>query len=87
MELKVFVMERCPKCPKAKEIAKRVAAKYGLKYVEIRLDTPEGEIEGLMHNVVSAPSIALGDEVLVRGELLPEDVLEAEVRRRLVNAN
>ena len=87
MELKVFVMEKCPKCPRAKEIDRRVAEKYGLEYVEIHLDTPEGEIEALMHNVVSTPSIALGDEVLVRGDLLPEEALEAEVRKRLVRAD
>ena len=86
MELKVFTMEKCPKCPLAKEIARRVAKKLGLKLVEIRLDTPDGEIEGLMYNVVSTPSIALGDEVLVRGDVLSEEVLEREIRRRLMGA-
>ena len=86
MELKVFTMEKCPKCPLAKEIARRVAEKFGLRLVEVRLDTPDGEIEGLMYNVVSTPSIALGDEVLVRGDVLPEETLEREVRRRLMGA-
>ncbi len=83
LELKVFTMEKCPKCPLAKEVARRVAEKYGLKLVEVRLDTPDGEIEGLMYNIVSTPSIALGDEVLVRGDVLPEEALEREVLRRL----
>jgi len=86
LELKVFTMEKCPKCPLAKEIARRVAEKFGLRLVEVRLDTPDGEIEGLMYNVVSTPSIALGDEVLVRGDVLPEETLEREVRRRLMGA-
>jgi len=85
LELKVFVMANCPKCPKAKEMARRLAEKYGLKYVEVRLDTPEGQIEGLMYNVLSAPSIAVGDEVLVRGDLVPEEELERELLRRLGN--
>jgi len=86
LELKVFTMEKCPKCPLAKEIARRIAEKFGLRLVEVRLDTPDGEIEGLMYNVVSTPSIALGDEVLVRGDVLPEEALEREVRRRLMGA-
>jgi len=87
VELRVFVLPNCPKCPRAKEIGRRVAEKYGLKYIEVRLDTPEGEIEGLMYNVVSTPSIAIGDEVLVRGDVLPEEVLEEEVRKRLVRGD
>jgi len=83
MEIKVFVMPKCPKCPLAKAIARRVAEKYGLKYVEIDLSTPDGEIEGLMYNVVSTPSIAIGDDVVVRGDVLPEEALEREVLRRL----
>ena len=35
------------------------------------------------YNVVSTPSIAIGDDVIVRGDVLPEDVLEREVLRRL----
>jgi len=87
LELKVFTMANCPRCPLAKEIARRVAEKLGVRLVEVRLDTPDGEIEGLMYNVVSTPSIAFGDEVLVRGDVLPEEVLEREVRRRLVRAD
>ena len=83
MEIKVFVMPKCPKCPLAKAIARRVAEKYGLEYVEVDLSTPDGEIEGLMYNVVSTPSIAIGDDVIVRGDVLPEEVLEQEVLRRL----
>jgi len=83
MEIKVFVMPRCPKCPAAKAIARRVAKKYGLKYVEVDLSTPDGELEALMYNVCSTPSIAIGDEVVVRGDLLPEEALEREVLRRL----
>jgi len=85
MELKVVVMANCPKCPKAKEVARRLAEKYGLDYVEVRLDTPEGQIEGLMYNVLSTPSIAIGDEVVARGELPTEEELEEELLLRLKN--
>lgn len=81
----MFVMANCPKCPRAKEIARRLAEKYGLDYVEVHLDTPEGQIEGLMYNVLSTPSIAIGDDIVARGELITEEELERELLRRLKN--
>jgi len=83
VELKVFVMKTCPNCPEAKRIAKEVAGELGLEYVEVDLGTPEGRVEGLMHQVVSTPSIALGDEVIVRGRLIPKEELVEEIRRRM----
>lgn len=82
LEIRVFVLKNCPKCPEAKRIARRVAEKLGVKCVEIDLGTPEGEIEGLMYHVVSTPSIAVGSEVIVRGDIIPEEELEREVKKR-----
>ena len=81
-ELKVFVQPGCPACPVVKEAARRVAGKYGLPFVEVDVSTEDGQIEALMYNVCSTPSVALGDEVLFRGPVSEEE-LEEEVRRRL----
>jgi len=39
--------------------------------------------EGLAYEIMSAPSIALNDEVIVRGRLISKERLEEEVRKRL----
>jgi glutaredoxin len=83
VKLKVFVLPNCPKCPKAKKIVKEVAEKFGLEYEEIDLSTSEGEIEGLMYQIVSTPSIALDEDVITRGILISKELLESEVRKRL----
>ena len=87
MKLKVFVMDGCPNCPEAKRIAKEVAEELGLSYVEVDIGTPDGQIEGLMLQIASTPSIALEDEVLVRGRVLPKEELMREVLRRLERRN
>jgi len=83
LTIKVFTMKTCPNCPYAKKMAKKIAEKYGLELVEIDLGTPEGQIEGLMHQIMSTPSIALNDDVIVRGRLISEEDLEREVKKRL----
>ena len=78
MKLRVFVQPGCPRCPLAKEAARRVARELGLGYEEVDVSTPDGQIEALMANVCSTPSIALGDEVLFRGEApSPEELAKA----------
>jgi glutaredoxin len=83
MELKIFTLPTCPKCPEAKRIAQEVGAKFGIKCIEIDLSTSEGELEGLMYQIMSTPSIALDDEVLGRGRLLSQEELETEIKKRL----
>ena len=85
--IKVFTLENCPRCPYAKKIAQRVADKFDLKYVEIDLGTPDGQIEGLMRQIMSTPSIALGDDVIARGRVVSKLELENEVRKRLEASN
>lgn len=87
LTIKVFTLKKCPKCPHAKKIAQRIAEKFGAKYVEIDLETPSGQIEGLMHQIMSTPSIALGDDVIARGRVMSELELENEVRMRLEALN
>ena len=82
-ELKVFTMPTCSSCPAAKQIAIEVAQKLGLPYREVNMNTQEGLAEGLAHQIMSAPSIVFGDEVIVVGRLISKEKLEEEVRRRL----
>ncbi|MEM3770516.1 MAG: thioredoxin family protein [Candidatus Bathyarchaeia archaeon] len=83
LELKVFTMPTCSSCSAAKQIAFEVAKKLGLAYREVDMNTREGLAEGLAHQIISAPSITLGDEVIVVGHLISKEKLEEEVRRRL----
>ena len=83
MKLKVFTLPSCTKCPAAKKVAEEVAKAYKLEYEVIDMDTEGGRLTGLMHQVMSTPSIAIDDEVIVRGEALSKGALEIEVRKRL----
>lgn len=83
MELRVFTLPTCGKCPAAKKVSQEVANKYGLKYFEVDLSTPEGQLDGLMLQIMSTPSIAVGDEVIFRGRLPSREELENEVKERL----
>ena len=83
MELKVFTLPSCKDCPAAKTISKEMAGKYGLKYAEVDISTQDGQLEGLMHQIMSTPSIAIDEEVVARGKLPSREELEAEIRKRL----
>lgn len=83
MQLKVFTLPTCPKCPDAKRISQEVAKKLGIEYKEIDLTSPDGHLEGLMYQIMSAPSIVLGDEVLSRGNPIPAEELEAEIKKHM----
>lgn len=83
MELKVYTLKTCPNCPEAKRIAQEVAEKFSIKCLEIDIGTPKGQIEGLMHQIMSTPTITLDNEVLVRGKIVPKKELEYEIRKRL----
>ena len=87
LTVRVFTLKNCPRCPNAKRIAQKVAEKLGVEYVEIDLETPEGQIEGLMNQVMSTPSIALDEDVIARGRVLSELELENEVKKRLEASN
>jgi glutaredoxin len=82
-EIKVFTLPNCPKCPAAKKIAKAVAEEFKIKFTEVDVGSGEGQIEGLMHQIMSTPSIAIDNEVISRGEIVPKKQFEEEVRKRL----
>ena len=62
MRLVLFTMHGCPRCPKAREIARKVAEEHGLDLVEVDMRTLEGQIEALMYNVCTAPTLLLTDD-------------------------
>ena len=83
MKLKVFTLPSCPNCPATRKIAEEVAEEFGIGYREIDIGTPDGEIEGLMYQIMSTPSVAIDEEVIARGRLVPKEELENEVKKRL----
>lgn len=83
MELKIFTLKTCPNCPQAKKIVKEVAEEFNLKITEIDMETPEGQIEGLIYQIMSTPSIAIDNDVVARGKLISKKELMDEVRKRL----
>jgi len=78
-KLVVFVKKDCPKCPMAKKIAKEVAEELGLEYEEV--DVEKDMVTALMFNVISVPSIAFDEEVLVRGEVPTKEELVRTIKR------
>jgi len=84
-KLIVFHMERCPNCPLAKKVARKVAEELGLEYQEI--DVEEDMITALQYSVASTPSIALEfdgkAEVLFRSEVPDEKELREAVEQLL----
>lgn len=87
MELKVFTLPTCSGCPAAMMIASEVAQKYGIAYRVVDMATEEGLSEGLAHRIMSAPSIAVDEDVIVRGHLISKEKLEEEVKKRLEEWN
>ena len=83
MELKVFTLPSCSGCPLAKAMASEVAQEFNIHYREVDLATAEGMSEGRARDILSVPSIAVDDEVIVRGGLVSKERLEEEVRKRI----
>jgi len=83
VELRVFTLPSCSSCPLAKEIACEVAEEFKIAYREINLATAQGISEGRASDILSVPSIAVDDEVIVRGGLVSKQRLEEEVRKRI----
>lgn len=83
MELKVFTLPTCSVCPVAKTIASEVAREFGIGYREVNMATKDGLDEGVAFEVLSAPTIAIDDEVIVRGRLVPKEKLAEEVKKRV----
>lgn len=83
MELMVFTLSTCTDCSAAKRISEGQAQRYRLRYREVDISPAEGQLEGLMPQIVSPPSIALDNDVVAGGKLVSREELETEVRKRL----
>lgn len=83
MDLMVFTLPSCPSCPMAKQIAADVAEEFGVSYREVNLATKEGMDKGLAYSIMSTPSIAIDQDVIVRGKLVSKEKLREEVRKRI----
>ena len=60
--IKLFTKQNCPRCPAAKELAKKLEAK-GIKVEYYDVESVEGMAEANMHAVLATPSI-----IVVNGE-------------------
>jgi len=61
----LFVSSKCPVCPRAEKIAKRLAREYaaqGLELNKVRLKTSEGKLLADEFNIRATPTIILLDE-------------------------
>jgi hypothetical protein len=83
LTLRVFTLKTCANCPAAKKIVRDVAEEFNIEFLEVDMGTPNGQIEGLMYQIMSTPSIALGEEIVARGKLISKEELKAHVRKRL----
>jgi len=83
LELKVFTLPTCSVCSVAKMIALEVARKYDVTFRVVNMATKEGLGEGSAYRLMSAPSIVIDDDVVVRGHLISKERLEEEVKKRL----
>ncbi len=65
MELLLFVSSRCPVCPKAERIVKKIARNYsgkGLEFRKVRTKTREGKVLVGEMNINATPTIIFLDQ-------------------------
>ncbi len=89
-ELLLFVSSKCPHCPRAEEVAKRVAPryyKYGLEFRKIRTRTGEGKKLSAMYGIQGTPTIILlddkGTEIKRMVGVPREETMKASIERAL----
>jgi glutaredoxin len=83
MELKLFTLPTCPLCPILKVAAEEVAEKLNIGFREVNMTTKDGLDESAIHEIMSAPTILVDNEVIVRGQFISKEKLEQEVKLRL----
>lgn len=69
VEINVLKTKMCPHCPKASELAKKVAQKIGNGTVvkETFLDTPEGGRVAMKYRVMTVPAIVINNKLKFMG--------------------
>ena len=77
--INVLKTKMCPHCPKASELAKRVAGKLGNGTIvkETYLDTPEGGKVASKYRVMTVPAILIGEKLKFMGMPSEEALLRA----------
>jgi len=58
--VKLFIKNRCPRCPHAKQIGKELKA-AGFKVQEYDVETPEGLAEASFYSVQATPTFIIED--------------------------
>ncbi len=58
--IKVFVQQKCSKCPQAKEVGSTLK-KEGYSVIEYDIQTADGMAEAAFHSIQSTPTIILED--------------------------
>jgi hypothetical protein len=59
--VKIFTRARCPKCPAAKEVGKKLEGE-GVSVSQYDLDTMDGLAEASFYSILSTPSLVIEDE-------------------------
>jgi thioredoxin 1 len=69
VEINVLKTRMCPHCPKASELAKKVAQKIGNGTVvkETFLDTPDGNRIAMKYRVMTVPAIVINEKLRFTG--------------------
>jgi len=83
IELRLFTLPTCPVCPAVRATAKEVAEKLNLDFREVNMATEDGLIESAPYQIMSAPTILVDEEVIIRGKFISKEKLEQEVKTRL----
>ncbi len=81
LSVKVFTLPNCPSCPAAKELVKEVVKDYDIEYEEIDLE--KDMITGLQYGIASTPSVAVGEDVVSRGEVPRKEDLIAQIEKKM----
>jgi glutaredoxin len=80
VEIMLFTKKDCPNCPGAKKIMGEIEAELGERIVVKRydLDDEEDFLTALQHQVMSTPSVVVGERLVSAGRAPTRDeILEA----------
>lgn len=79
VEINVLKTKMCPHCPKASELARRVAQRIGNGTVvkETFLDTPEGGKVAMKYRVMTVPAIVINNKLKFMGMPSEDALLKA----------
>jgi glutaredoxin len=79
VKVKIFTLEGCPKCPAAETLVEEVGEDYPITIEKVDLE--KDMITGLQYGVVSTPSVAVGKEVISRGDVPKREELVEAIER------